>query len=277
MIAVFKTDRIEVAWETERNSGWAFQGQKVKGVEWVFSAVDRNYLRQNRWTFVVRVPNDITKNYISVMPTAIPNRKVWAGLERRSLQFRYGTIGRHAKRLYAKLSIEDLQGDKNKRVLTENDDPLPSWIEQFDPKPKRKVASTDGNDGRHLVSLVEPGDFAAMIRLFIALKGWVRDEKYSPQKAWDKETTRRRRLVTDKPLRGKQIAITGRLVRGIRTEIYEWFRRLGAEPKDHVTKKTDLLIVGVHYKDDDRKKIRDADELKIPQLSESKFYRKYSL
>ena len=212
------------------------------------------------------------------MPTAIPNRKVWAGLERRSLQFRYGTIGKYAKRLYAKVSIEDLQGEKNKRVLTEDDGALPSWIvEQFDPKPKRKVASTDGNDGRHLVSLVEPGDFAAMIRLFIALKGWVRDGRYNPQQALAKETTRRRRLVKARPLRGLRIAITGRLARDSRTNIYAWFRQLGAEPKDHVTSKTDLLIVGVHYKDDDRKKLRDADKLKIPQLSESKFYQKFGL
>ena len=211
---MFKTDRIEVAWETERNAVWEFQGRKVKGVERVFLAVDRNYLRQNQWIFVVRMPNDLTKdltkNYVSVMPTAIPNRKVWAGLEKRSVQFRYGTIGKYAKRLYAKVSIEDVQGEKNKRVLTEDDEALPSWIiEQFDPKPKRKVASTRGNDGRHLVSLVEPDDFAAMIRLFIALKGWVRDRRYNPRQAAAQETTRRRRLVKARPLRGLRIAITG--------------------------------------------------------------------
>ena len=56
------------------------------------------------------------------------------------------------------------------RVLTEDDHPLPRWIKQFDPKPKRKVASTDGHDGRSLVSVVDPDDFAAMIRMFVALK-----------------------------------------------------------------------------------------------------------
>ena len=275
---MFKTGRIEVAWESERNAVWEFQGQKGKGVERVFTAIDRNYLRQNRWSFVVQVPNDLMNNYVSVTPNAIPNRKLWAGLERRSLQFTHATIGKHAKRLYAKLSIEDVQGERTKRVLTEDDGPLPPWIaEQFDPKPKRKVASTDGNDGRHLVSLVEPDDYAAMIRLFIALKGWVRDDKYSPQKASAKETTRQRRLVAAKRLQGKRIAITGRLARGKRTSIYEWLRRLGAEPTDHVTLETDLLVVGAHYKDDDRKKIRDAEERGIRQLSESKFYQKYGL
>jgi hypothetical protein len=281
MTAMLQTDFIEVAVETERNAGWAFKGRKVKGVELIFSAVDRNYLRQNRWTFVVRVPDDITNNYVGVMPTAVPNRKVWAGLERRSLQFQYGSIGKHAMRLYAKLSIEDIRGEKNKHVLTEDDHPLPPWIDQFDPKPKRKVALTDGHDGGNLVSLVKPDDFAAMIRMFVALKAWVRDEKYNPkynpQPAWDEETRRQRRLVTAKPLCDMRIAVTGHLVRGIRKTIYRWFLQLGAEPKDHVTSECDLLVVGVHYKDDDRKKIRDAAALKIPMLSESKFYQKYRL
>ena len=219
-----------------------------------------------------------TQNYISVMPGTTPNRKLWAGLERRSLQFRNGNIGRHVWLLYTKLSIEDVQGKKNKRVLTEDDETAPSWIvEQFAVKPKRKVASTDGNDGRHLVSLVEPDDYAAMIRLFIALKGWVRDAKYNPQKALAKEATRQRHLVTAKRLRGMGIAVTGRLARGKRTSIYEWLRRLGAVPMDRVTQDTELLVVGVHYKDADRKKIRVAQERGIRQLSESKFYKEYGL
>jgi NAD-dependent DNA ligase len=199
-------------------------------------------------------------------------------LERRSLQFGLANIRKHRKKRYAKLAISDVHEDKSKLILKDGVKTLPKWIKAFKPIPKRRVARTEGNDGGHLVSVLDGENHRGMIRLFLALKPWILDDGYSPSEsrraaeAWRKwqRTVRNR-----SSLRNLNIVVTGVLSQGTRPKVLKWLRSLGAHPQSHVNEKTDFLICGPHYLGDDRKKIKSARKMKVKMVSEGQFYRAY--
>jgi NAD-dependent DNA ligase len=203
---------------------------------------------------------------------------MWAGLERRSIQFRRADIGKYRHKIYVKLAISDVTGKKTKRILNEDTKVLPKWIKALKPIPKRKVARTKANDGGHLVSVFDAENHRGMIRLFLALKPWILDDGYSPlasrqaAKAWRKwkRTVRNRRS-----LKNLNVVVTGALSQGTRPKVLKWLRSLGAHPQSHVNEKTDFLIRGLHYLGDDRQKIKSAKKMKVEMMSEAQFYRRY--
>src|SRR5258708_5112482 len=115
---MFKADLVQVSFLDEQRGVWDFAGSLCKGVKFHYEVDDYNYRMRNHWEFVVQVPDDWTKgNYINVRPVAVPNRRVWAGLDRRAIGFQRATLGRHLAKVYAKLAIADVRGEKTRRVL----------------------------------------------------------------------------------------------------------------------------------------------------------------
>jgi NAD-dependent DNA ligase len=229
---------------------------------------------------VVRVPDDWTKgNYINVTPVQVPNREAWAGLDRRSINFQRATIGRHRGRVYGKLVIADIEGEKNRRMLNKNDKPfMPKWLKGFAPVQKQRVTTSLANDGEHLVAVLDRDDHVRMIQFFLACKPWVLDRGYNPDEARESAIRRRqqaRRIRLNKSLIGKVITVTGRLGYGHREQVWRWLKRLGAKINHHVTFTTDLLIVGAHYRGEDRRKIQQATKRGVPMLTEARFRKKY--
>jgi hypothetical protein len=277
---MFKTDLVEMSFLNERRAVWDFQGTPRKGIEFVYEVDDHNYWRQNHWQFMVRVPNDWTKgNYINVTPVRIPNRKVCAGLDRRSISFHRATIGRHRGNVYGKLAIADVTGEKNRLILNkDNKRSMPKWLKRFAPVQKQRVTTSLANDGEHLVAVFDRNDHLRMIQFFLACKPWVLDRGYNPQEARESASRRRqlaKRVWLDKSLIGKVVTVTGRLGYGYREEVWRWLKRLGAKINVHVTSTTDLLIVGAHYLGDDRRKIQEAKKRGVPMLTEALFRKKF--
>lgn len=274
---MFDRDLVEISFLEEARGVWRFAGRLCKGTKVQYDVDDYNYNMRNHWQFVVQVPDAWTKgNYIDVRPMVVPNRKVWAGLDRRALEFQRATIGRHRGKVYAKLAISDVSGEKNKIVLKrDNKGFMPKWLREFSPVQKKRVINSLANDGEHLVTVVDRENHAAMLKLFIALKPWVLDTGYDPKEARESALRRRRLSRLAKELKGTVIAVTGRLGYGTRPEVFAWLERHGAKPNLHSTSKTDLLIVGAHSFGEDRVKIQHAKKLWIPMLSEAQFRRTY--
>jgi len=253
---MFKSGFVDVIFDNLRNAVWKFSGRKVGGVEYIYSVVDRNYVQRNQWSFVVRVPRS-SKGYREVRATVVPNRKVWAGLERRSLQLGRADIGKYRKRRYAKLAISDVNDERTKVILNDNIKALPKWIKAFKPIAKRKVARTKGNDGGHLVCVFDPENHRDMIRLFFALKPWILDDGYSPSESRRAAKARRewkRTISNRRSLRDLNVVVTGALSQGTRPKVLRWLSSLGAHPQYGVNGETDLLIRGPHYLGSDRRK-----------------------
>jgi hypothetical protein len=274
---MFKVDFVDVVFDESRNAVWKFGGRNVGGVEYIYFVTDRNYLQRNQWSFVVRVPN-VSKRYMEVRPILVPNRKIWAGLERRSLQFRRGNLGKYRKKLYAKLAISDVREEKTKVILTEDGSAFPKWLKVFKPVPKRRVARTKAHDDGNLVSVIDLENHRDMIRLFLALKPWVLDDGFTPkaaqtaakaQRQWNKSIRDRRSL------KNLHVVVTGALSQGTRPKVLEWLRFLGAHTQSRINQKTDLLILGPHYLGDDRVKIKAAKRMNVKTMTEGTFYRTY--
>jgi hypothetical protein len=277
---MFKPDLVEMSFLKERRAVWNFQGTRCKGGEFVYEVDDHNYWRQNHWQFMVRVPDDWTKgNYVIVTPAQVPNRRAWAGLERRSILFQRGTIGRHRGKVYAKLAIADVEGEKNRVMLNkDNKCSIPKWLKEFAPVQKQRVTRSSGNDGEQLVTVLDRDDHLRMIQFFLACKAWVLDRGYNPDEARESAMRRLRRAKRArlrKSLIGKAITVTGRFGYGDRWDVWDWLRRLGAKVKRNVTSKTDLLIVGAHYLGFDRRKIQEARKRGVPMVTEALFRKKF--
>jgi hypothetical protein len=173
---------VEVSFLGERNASQEFKDRRTRGIERVYAVKDGNFDRRNSWQFIVFVPNRWLKGtYVSVRPHVVPNRKSWAGLDRRSIQLAPCTKAAHRGKCYAKLSFADLKDGKNKVVLRVDDAP-PRWMRHFRIHKKTRVTATRARDGNALVAVLEKSDWVGMIRLFLALKPWaiaanfVRDE-----------------------------------------------------------------------------------------------------
>ncbi len=204
---MFKSEFVDVEFENLRKAVWQFNSRKVTGHDFTYEVVDRNYVQRNQWTFSVRVPKSL-KGSIGVQPAFVPNRKIWAGLDRRSLQLPTADIGRYRQKRYAKLAIADVNEEKNRVILNEEIDRLPKWLKGFKPIPKRKVARTKANDGGSLVSIFDPKNHRDMIRLFLALKPWILDDGYTPaesRKAAKARWAWKRSIKENRSLRGLNV------------------------------------------------------------------------
>src|SRR5215813_8126403 len=115
---MFKTDLVEMSFLDDQPGVWDFSGKLCKGTKFFYEVDDYNYWMRNHWQFVVQVPDDWTKgNYTNVRPVIVPNRGVWAGLDQRTISFQRATIGRYRSKVYGKLAIADVKGEKTRLVL----------------------------------------------------------------------------------------------------------------------------------------------------------------
>src|SRR5438270_55587 len=84
---------------------WEFRGAQSDGTTFVYGAVDRNFCDRNAWEFVVRVPTPQSTAYVEVRPRRVPPNPIWAGLDRRTLEFSAGIKPAYRQMLDAKMSI----------------------------------------------------------------------------------------------------------------------------------------------------------------------------
>lgn len=163
-----------------RRASWTMGRRPVSGEEHIFKVEDENYSKLNEWTFVVRVPAGSSTSII-VQPTQVPGKRVWAGVERRSIVWRPATINPHRKKMYCKLNLADPTLEKTKVGLTRGERGLlPKWFKSLKHRIRLKgtVTTTRGTDAKAQVLLVRKRDYVGMIRLFFALKVWVLEEGY---------------------------------------------------------------------------------------------------
>lgn len=279
---MYRQDHVEVAFEKQRKTRWGLGINSTRGTEFIYSVTDYNYRNRRDWAFSVKVPTNWDReNYLGVGPISVPNRRAWAGLERRSIQFALATMPRFKSKAYAKLSISDVTGEKNRRVLTtESRKKLASWLCAFKPRAKKLVTTPDSRDKESLVALFDKDDHIAMIKFFIALKPWVLYKGYNPDEARiarRQRGIRLRQTAKTKPLKGLQISVTGKLGYGRRDQAYRWLERLGAVTTHNPSWKNDYLIVGAHYLGDNRIKVQEAMENHVRRISEASFRQKFGI
>ena len=269
---------VDVAFESSREAVNDFRGIKTRGVEHTFEARDRNFPSRNGWQFAIFVPREWRKGtYVSVRPLSTPNRKIWAGLERRSVQFAPCTKLRHRSKCYGTVSVSDPSGTKT-RVILRRTDPIPPWLEAFRLTEKERVATSRANDGRTLVAVLGRDDFAGMVRLFVACRAWTLTEGYSrDDAALARRIARERALRARRSLNGLTVSVTGFLGMGTRAEVERLLKKHGATFRGMPSADTDLLIEGYHGLGEDRRKVRAAKQLAIPRMTEARFRRKFAV
>ena len=139
---------------------------------------DGNFPTRNLWEFMVRIPKTRGQR-LEVRPRTTPNVKVWAELTDRSLTFARATKGEARGRWYCPVALADPTGQRSRDIIRgDQRHQLPAWFTSLQGRMrlKQNVRPTKGTDGESLVILVQPDDYAAMIRLFFATKVWVLKE-----------------------------------------------------------------------------------------------------
>lgn len=173
---------VDVIYEDERKATWKGVGSysAVKGKEYSYMVKDRNFDRLNNWKFIVKVPSS-GNNDIVVQPSVAPNKRIWAGIDRRSIVLMKVTKKNHRGNVYCKINLADPTATKTKIGTSRGQrDSLPRWFDYFRPymRLKATVTTTAGTDSKAQVVLIEPDDHERMIRLFLALKVWVLQEGF---------------------------------------------------------------------------------------------------
>jgi hypothetical protein len=179
----YSLDKVRITPGEHRAAAWAFARRAVRGTEYHYLVVDQNHSNRNQWEFIVRVPNEV-RGRIEVRPLSVPNKKIWADLERRSLTFARAGMPAHASERYCQLSIPKPRGEGTRTILNYREkSTLPRWFRPLLPRMRRKttIRRTRGTDGDALVVLVRPKDHATMIRLFLASKAWMRVAEFERQ------------------------------------------------------------------------------------------------
>jgi hypothetical protein len=174
----YKTKKLDVAPAGERPASWTFARDTVSGSEFAYLVRDRNVSDRQVWEFLVRVPND-REARIEVRPRTVPNVRVWAGLERRSLTFTRARRRGYEGRYYCQIALADPTGERTKDVIRGDERRrLPSWFEDFGARLREKatVRATKGFDADQLVAIVGADEHQLMIGLFFATKVWVLKE-----------------------------------------------------------------------------------------------------
>jgi hypothetical protein len=179
----FNPDLVKVQQvRSNRDGHWQFQNEHFSGTIYEYSVEDKDFRALNKWTFEIRVPDKFHKGaYVVVRPTTRhPQKTYWAGLDRESINLARATKGSYREQMYAKINLSDVTGEKNKIGVSRGQRAdLPDYIRRFLLRLKKTVASTKGRDGNYQVAVIEPEDHEAMIRLFFALKVWVRYDNFS--------------------------------------------------------------------------------------------------
>jgi hypothetical protein len=170
---MFRYDLVDILAKEKKPGCSDFHGRKVRGTEYYYSVVDNNFKLKKRWEFKIFIPKKQTKGiYTVVIPTKVPNRTMWAGLERRPLTFNRATLGKYRRKQYATLSAADVSGVCNKKVLKKGNEPY--WIKKrFLITKKSSVTKTAGRDGGQPVAVVKKDDWFEKIYLYLALKPWI--------------------------------------------------------------------------------------------------------
>lgn len=176
----YRLDKVIVEAGDVRPASWTFGGTAQQGTEQTFLVTDGNFAARNRWEFMVRIPKR-TRERVEVRPRTTPNVKVWAELPDRSITFMRATLGAARSKRYCQVALADPSGGRSRVIVpAEQRSELPAWFDQLRGRMrvKESVNRTRGTDARALVLLVNEGDYAAMIRIFFALKVWVLKEKF---------------------------------------------------------------------------------------------------
>jgi hypothetical protein len=175
-----KVERVVLAPLGQGSSTWELLRQSASGQEYRYQVADGNSRSPNIWEFVVRVP-DSSHREIEVRPVRVPNKRAWAGMERRSLILPVATLGRYRGKRYCRVPFPGVAGSlKSKRyVRYDQRDGLPSWFEPFQSRMRKKetVRRTQGTDGSLLVIVVDPDDHGTFVRLFFAVWVWPVSER----------------------------------------------------------------------------------------------------
>lgn len=170
--------QIVVDLEGKHRATWKMAGSTVRGYECIYGVRDMNFSRFKDWTFCVRVPT-ARSDGIVVQPVYVPGKKVWAGIDRRSIVFVQASSKRFSKKVYCKVNVADTTAQKTKRGLSRGERGLlPEWFSYFryNMRLKSTVVPTSGSDRNSQIIVMDPGDHERMIRLFFALKVWVLHE-----------------------------------------------------------------------------------------------------
>jgi hypothetical protein len=178
MMKLYKPVDVDVCFETESRASWKMAGRTVRGTDYIYRVHDYNFDRLNAWSMVIRVPIN-RKEDIVVQPLSAPGKKVWAGIERRSIVFVMCTKIGYRGRMYCKVNLSDPSQRKTKVGFRRGErGVLPKWFAYFHSRMKLKdtVTTTRGTDGYSQVVVMASNDHARMIRLFFALKIWVLEE-----------------------------------------------------------------------------------------------------
>src|SRR4030042_167514 len=165
----YKSLLVTIEYEEERRASWAWGQRKIKGNEFVYQVLDKNFDRLNKWKFSVKVPQEIGR--VVVQPQIVPGKQVFAEIEQRSIVFQKATKHPYRKYLYCKVHLADPSMEKNWVGMTWGArDQLPPWFNYFRKRMrlKKTVTTTAGNDGYDQVILIGRHDHERMIRLFFA-------------------------------------------------------------------------------------------------------------
>jgi len=268
-----RLERIDVSFAREAKGTWTFARRAIRGTEFEYEVVDRNFPSRNTWTFVVRAPAG--DGYTEVRPLRVPNRKVWAPLGRRSWNLARCETSSSRGHLYGKLMVAT--GDDASRRQA---DPrsLPRWFDQIRVLTKSSVVRDAAKDAGAPVVTVQSADHGRMIRLYLALKAWPLYASYLPgDPKWRRRRTERDRSRKRARLRGLVVTPTGKLAYGTRQEVLRWLRLLGCLPRTYVSSRTDVVLEGSHYLGAERQKMMAADYHDVARLSEAAFRRRYGL
>jgi hypothetical protein len=187
----YRLDLVALEPGETRRARWTFakggRQAPVKGTEHLYTVTDGNLSGRNKWEFLVRVPDD-ADGRVEVRPRSTPPTQTWKALTYRSVQFQKATKGEARGKRYCKVSLavppkgrakDDPRGTRTKDVIRgDQRRDLPKWFESLQGRMRTKesVRSTRGTDGNTLVILVQPDDYAMMIRLYFAMKVWVLKE-----------------------------------------------------------------------------------------------------
>jgi len=177
----YRTNRLEIALQQKRKASWkTVAGSAIKGTEYLYAVKDANFRSLNTWILAVRVPKSVYGNII-VQPIIAPGKKVWAGIDRKSIVLVRATKNPYRRLLYCKLNLADPSGYRTKLGTRRGDrSALPKWFSglKWRMRLKRTVSTTLGKDEWAQVILVDRQDYSTMIRAYFAMKVWIMQEGF---------------------------------------------------------------------------------------------------
>src|SRR5690606_16612341 len=103
-----------------------------------------------------------------------PRLRVFAGLDRRSVNFSPAKRAGYRGLVYAKVFLGDTSGDKTKLGVSSGERrSLPAYVSRRNMRLKKTVTTTAGRDGNAQVKLVKPTSHGTMIKFFLSTRAWV--------------------------------------------------------------------------------------------------------